>query len=161
MKMRSHWCRPWRVLAFRRGDGCLFTFALMLIVAVGVNACSSGAGSDTMTSTTPARSAVQVALSSLPPAQPDDCGGAVGRIRKAVTGYPQVSGIVMIAACGEVSVQTVLPPGVLGSSSATTGIKICTAAATVAYQGKVGSVTVVAEDGSELAIGLKGSDCIP
>ena len=67
----------------------------------------------------------------------------------------------MVAACGEVSIATGLPPGVLGSPSAATGLKICDAAAKVAYQGDVNSVTVVSTDGHELAIGLKNADCIP
>ena len=91
----------------------------------------------------------------------DECGGAVARVTPAVASFPQVSKITMIAACGEVSIETTMPPGVLGSASTDTGIKICEAAAAVAYQATVKSVTVSATDGSELSIGLKGQDCIP
>jgi hypothetical protein len=69
--------------------------------------------------------------------------------------------VTLDGACGQISIATGLPAGVLGSPSAATGIKICDAAAQVAYQGKVNSVTVVSTDGHELAIGLKKADCIP
>ena len=78
-----------------------------------------------------------------------------------MAGFPDVVKVTSVAACGEVSVATRLPAGVLGSASAATGIKICEAAAKVAYQGSVSSVTVQSTDGHELAIGLKGADCIP
>ena len=90
-----------------------------------------------------------------------ECGGAVARVTRAVASFPRVSKITMIAACGEVSIETTMPPGVLGSASTDTGIKICKAAATVAYQATVNSVTVTATDGSELSIGVKGQDCAP
>lgn len=91
----------------------------------------------------------------------DDCGGAVSRVTAAVTKYPEITRVDTVAACGEVSIETKLPDGALGSDSANKGVDICVAAAKVAYKGDVSSVTVNAADGHELAIGLKSSDCIP
>jgi hypothetical protein len=129
-------------------------------VVIGLESCSSVNAGPTVPTTPQAPQALATATSSSAPRK-EDCSGTTDRIGKAVLGFPQISKIMMIAACGEASIQTSLPAGVLGSASATTGVEICHAAATVAYQGKVTSVTVVATDGSELAIGLKGADCIP
>ena len=91
----------------------------------------------------------------------DDCGGVVARVKTAVASFTQVTKVDTIAACHEVDIQTNLPSGVLGSPSATTGAQICDAAATVAYQGDVSSITVTATDGHEIAAGLKSAPCIP
>ena len=149
----------------------MLAIGLVASVVIGLSACSSGSSGgpsaapttlSTSTSTASASTAApSVAVLSAAPISADDCGGAVGRVGKAVASFPQVTKVEMIAACGTASIETDLPPGVLGSASATEGVKICSAAAGVAYQGQVGSVTVDAKDGSELAIGLKGSDCIP
>lgn len=40
------------------------------------------------------------------------------------------------------------------------GLEICDAAAEVAYQGDITSITVLAADSTELSIGIKGQDCI-
>jgi hypothetical protein len=90
-----------------------------------------------------------------------DCGGAVQRVKAAVSSFKEVVGVQMIADCTEVDIVTSLAPGVLGSPSAETAVKICRAAAAVAYQGDVSSVTLDASDKSEAAIGIKGQDCIP
>ena len=112
---------------------------------------SSTAGSGNATSASPSAGA----------AGGDDCGGAVSRVTAAVAKYPEVTKVTTVAACGEVSIATNLPAGVLGSASANKGVSICTAAAKVAYQGGVSSVTVNSADGHELAIGLQSADCIP
>jgi hypothetical protein len=91
----------------------------------------------------------------------DDCGGAVARVTTAVASFAAVTKVHTIAACHEVDIVTNLPGGVLGSPSATTGAAICDAAAKVAYQGDVSSITVTAVDGHEIAAGLKDMSCIP
>jgi hypothetical protein len=90
-----------------------------------------------------------------------DCGGAVDRVKAAVSSFKEVVGVQMIAGCSEVDIATSLAPGVLGSPSAETAVTICTAAAAVAYQGAVSSITLDATDHSEVATGIKGQDCIP
>ena len=40
------------------------------------------------------------------------------------------------------------------------GLEICDAAAEVAYDGDISSITVLAADSTELSIGIKGQDCI-
>jgi hypothetical protein len=91
----------------------------------------------------------------------DDCDGAVARVTTAVASFAAVTKVHTIAACHEVDIVTTLPSGVLGSPSATTGAAICEAAAKVAYQGDVSSITVTAVDGHEIAAGLKAMSCIP
>jgi hypothetical protein len=112
----------------------------------GASSSAVSAGSSTASSTTPAGA---------------DCGGAVARITAAVSSFTEVTKVQMVAACGQASIETSLPPGVLGSASAATGLKICNAAAAVAYQGDVTSVSVDSADGHELATGLKTAPCIP
>lgn len=85
----------------------------------------------------------------------------MSRVTAAVAKFSQITKVHTVAACGQVSIETSLPPGVLGSASASKGVEICTAAAKVAYRGDVSSVTVNSADGHELAIGLKSADCIP
>jgi hypothetical protein len=82
-------------------------------------------------------------------------------VTTAVASFPEVTKVQTIAACHEVDIQTSLPSGVLGSPSATKGAEICEAAAAVAYQGDVSSITVSATDGHEIAAGLKSAPCIP
>lgn len=83
-------------------------------------------------------------------------------VLSATKGFPEVTDVQLDGGCGQVSVATSLPPGVLGSSSATKGTAICTAVSEVAYVGDIFGVTVVAQDGSELAGGVKDHpDCIP
>ncbi len=135
-------------------------------VVIALAACgSSSTSSKTTTSAAGASSAGSSAASSAPASAAsssgDDCGGAVARVTTAVASFPQVTKVQTIAACHEVDIQTNLPSGVLGSPSATTGAQICEAAATVAYQGDVSSITVSATDGHEIAAGLKSSPCIP
>jgi hypothetical protein len=82
-------------------------------------------------------------------------------VKAAVSSFKDVVGVQMIAGCTEVDIATSLAPGVLGSPSAEEAVKICAAAAAVAYQGAVSSITLDATDHSEVATGIKGQDCIP
>jgi hypothetical protein len=115
-------------------------------------AVSSGSTSASSSVASPVSSAVTAG---------GDCGGAVDRVKAAVSSFKEVVGVQMIAGCSEVDIATSLAPGVLGSPSAETAVKICTAAAAVAYQGDVSSITLDATDNSEVATGIKGQDCIP
>jgi len=128
--------------------------------APSVSATASAA--TTITATTP--SSGTTSPSSLAPSAATgggDCGGAVDRVKAAVSSFKEVVDVQMIAGCSEVDIATSLAPGVLGSPSASTAVTICTAAAAVAYQGAVSSITLDATDHSEVATGIKGQDCIP
>jgi hypothetical protein len=147
-------------------------------LAIGLSACGSSsskaadppqASSSAVTQSSPSSTAAaSSASSSSASSEPasgspsaDDCNGAVARVTAAVAAFSEVTKVTMVAACGQASIETNLPAGVLGSASADTGIKICKAAATTAYQGDLSSITVDSVDGHELAIGLKGADCLP
>jgi hypothetical protein len=117
----------------------------------GSSSSSASSGSETSESSSPVSGS----------ASSDDCNGALARVTAAVAAFSEVTKVTMVAACGQASIETNLPAGVLGSASADTGIKICKAAATTAYQGDLSSITVDSVDGHELAIGLKGADCLP
>lgn len=83
-------------------------------------------------------------------------------VAAAVKGFPEVTGVQVIGGCGEISVATTLPPGSLGTPSATRATAICAAVSKVAYVGSIYGVTVVGQDGHELAAGIKDQpDCIP
>ncbi len=98
-----------------------------------------------------------VAASSTTSTQPtgDPCG-EVDQIRNAVSEF-DVTRVSIIGQCTTVNIETNLTDD---SSSLETAHEICTAAATVAYANDVNSVSVVAADGSELAVGIKGARCI-
>jgi hypothetical protein len=133
----------------------LFTLGALVVALAG---CGSGSGSSTVPTsraTTTAPSASTSASSG------EDCGGVVGQVKTAVAAYPEITKVQTIAGCTEVDIDTNLPSGVLGSPSATRGSEICEAAAKVAYQGDVSSITVTATDGHEIAAGLKSADCLP
>jgi len=144
------------------------TLAIVIgVVIVALTACaSSSKPSATITSSATTSTAASGTNSSgSSPASTSssagDCGGAVARVTTAVKSFPEVTKVDTIAACHEVDIQTNLPGGVLGSPSATKGTEICDAAAMVAYQGDVSSITVTATDGHELAAGLSTAPCIP
>jgi hypothetical protein len=164
------------------------TLALGIVIVAELAGCSSSPPSKALSASTVSQAAVsqvtasqasashvaasQVATQSgagqsgagttqAPTTSGDDCGGAVARVTTAVASFAAVTKVHTIAACHEVDIVTNLPGGVLGSPSATTGAAICDAAAKVAYQGDVSSITVTAVDGHEIAAGLKDMSCIP
>jgi hypothetical protein len=129
-----------------------------------VSACGVG-------STTPPSTGPGPTVSSTADAAPSD-GTSPGSttadctppdsIVAVVKGFAAVTGVQMIGGCGQVSVETSLPPGSIGTSSATTAAAICTAVSRVAYGGSVYGVSVDGQDGHELAAGVKDHpDCIP
>lgn len=57
--------------------------------------------------------------------------------------------------CHDATIVTTLDPG-----DSATGLAICDSAAEVAYTGDISSITVLAANNKELAIGIKGQECI-
>ncbi len=130
------------------------TFAAAVVTVTVLSGCSSSSSKAAAPAASVASSVSSAATGG------GDCGGAVDRVKAAVSSFKEVVGVQMIAGCSEVDIATSLAPGVLGSPSAETAVKICTAAAAVAYQGDVSSITLDATDNSEVATGIKGQDCI-
>ncbi len=85
----------------------------------------------------------------------DGCGD-VDQIRNAVSEFA-ITRVSITGQCTAVTIETDLADGPTGAQTA---LRICTAAATVAYTEDVNSVSVVSADGSELAVGIKGARCI-
>ncbi|CAN5453743.1 hypothetical protein BH10ACT8_BH10ACT8_32770 [soil metagenome] len=138
------------------------TLALGIVIVAELAGCSSSPPAKALSANTVSQAAAsQTSASQAPTTSGDDCGGAVARVTTAVASFAAVTKVHTIAACHEVDIVTNLPGGVLGSPSATTGAAICDAAAKVAYQGDVSSITVTAVDGHEIAAGLKDMSCIP
>jgi hypothetical protein len=127
-----------------------------IVTVAGLAGCGSSSKPSVTATTSTANTAAPTTTAPV-----DDCGGAVARVTTAVAGFPEVTKVQTIAACHEIDIDTNLPSGVLGSPSATTGAAICNAAAQVAYQGDISSITVTADDGHEIAQGLKTASCIP
>ena len=63
--------------------------------------------------------------------------------------------IQVIGGCHEVSIETSL-----GADAKAAGQKLCDAAAKVAYNDQISSVSVDGADGHELAAGIKGMPCL-
>ncbi|MFE9787736.1 hypothetical protein ACFYO7_20375 [Nocardia salmonicida] len=85
----------------------------------------------------------------------DGCGD-VDQIRNAVSEFA-ITRVSITGQCTAVNIETNLADDL---TSAQTALRICTAAATVAYTEDVNSVSVASADGSELAVGIKGARCI-
>jgi len=85
----------------------------------------------------------------------DGCGD-VDQVRNAVSEFA-ITRVSIAGQCTAVTIETNLADD---PTSAQTALRICTAAATVAYTEDVNSVSVVSADGSELAVGIKGARCI-
>ncbi|MBV1855567.1 hypothetical protein [Catellatospora tritici] len=67
----------------------------------------------------------------------------------------EVRSVVVQGQCTSVVVATTL-----GDNDAAAAQRLCDAAAEVAYSGDVNSVSVLAESGMELAIGVSGAKCL-
>jgi hypothetical protein len=120
-------------------------------IALSLGACGS---SDDTTSAGAAPTGTTAAAA---PTTADDqgCGGdAVDTVKKAVTS-DAVKKIQVIGGCHEVSIETSLGPDAKAD-----GEKLCDAAAKVAYDDQISSITVSGADGHELAAGIKGMPCI-
>ncbi|MFC9876013.1 hypothetical protein [Nocardia salmonicida] len=78
------------------------------------------------------------------------------QIRSAISEFA-ITRVSITGQCTAVTIATDLADD---PTSAQTALRICTAAATVAYTGDVNSISVVSADGSELAVGIEGARCI-
>jgi hypothetical protein len=136
--------------------------AVAVLAAATVTLAACG-GSDDQAATSPAAAAttpVDLPSIDLPSEvgggdNGGDCdGGAADAVKKAVTS-PAVTKIQVIGGCTEVSIETSLAP-----TAKADGVKICEAAAKVAYTGNVMAVSVDGSDGHELSAGIKGAPCV-
>jgi hypothetical protein len=84
----------------------------------------------------------------------DDCGGVAATVQGHLD-RPEVSGVTVVGQCTSLTIATSLDDG-----AADVGKEICDSAAEVGYVDDVANISVNAESGRELAIGLSGSDCI-
>ncbi|WP_328661676.1 hypothetical protein [Nocardia salmonicida] len=116
--------------------------------------CAALGMSAACASTSDTSTGVPASTASLQPTG-DGCGD-VDQIRNAVSEFA-ITGVSITGQCTAVTIETNLADD---PTSAQTALRICTAAATVAYTEDVNSVSVVSADGSELAVGIKGARCI-
>lgn len=84
-----------------------------------------------------------------------DCGEATAALVKQHLTQPAVVSVTTDGGCHDATIATSL-----GASDSATGLAICDSAAEVAYTGDISSITVLAADNKELAIGIKGAPCI-
>jgi hypothetical protein len=90
------------------------------------------------------------------------CGGNAGpAVKTALKGFTEVTSVMVIGGCHQVSVETSLPSSDPLSPDSTKAMAICKAASKVGYVDGVNSVSVDWADHHEAAAGQEGMSCIP
>ena len=145
-------------MRFKLGAFGLLVAGSLVLAGCG-GAASSPAGA-TGAAPTQAASAPAAAPSDAPSAAAASsgakaCADGVPALITAHVGGSSIVEIKIIGGCHQASIATSLAP-----TDVTKGLAICDAAAEVGYTDGVSSITVDAQDGKELAAGLKDSSCI-
>lgn len=143
---------------------------LILTVTLAASACGSNDKDDAAKSAAPAKassvatsaasSAELPAASSSPASTGDaseDCGAAEMEVRAGLASSGYVTDVRVMGQCTMVSVSTSLAADTDGAMAAK---GLCEIAAVQAYSKGIGSVSIDAKDGTELAIGIKDAPCI-
>lgn len=130
--------------------------AALVLAVVGAMAIASCGGSGStqppVSSTASPAPATEAATTG---AGSGDCGEATAALVKQHLTQPAVVSVTTEGGCHDATIATSL-----GASDSATGLAICDSAAEVAYTGDISSITVLAADNTELAIGIKGASCI-
>lgn len=127
---------------------------LAVVAAMAVASCGgSGATQAPAASTASPAPATEAATTT--GAGSGDCGEATAALVKQHLAQPAVVSVTTEGGCHDATITTSL-----GASDSATGLAICDSAAEVAYTGDISSITVLAADNKELAIGIKGAPCI-
>ncbi len=149
--------RTRRVVPFRAA-----MVALAVISAMAIAGCGGGSGSTQSPSSSTASPAPGAAGSPAPAAATPatgsgsgDCGEATAALVAQHLARPDVVSVTTEGGCHDATIVTSLDP-----SDSATGLAICDSAAEVAYTGDISSITVLAANDKELAIGIKGQQCI-
>jgi hypothetical protein len=155
--------RRWRVVPRRAATAALAVAAAMAIAGCGGGTSTQSPASSTAspapaaaTAATPA--AGSPATGAATPASGSgsgDCGEAVAVLVAQHLARPDVVSVTTEGGCHDATIVTSLAPG-----DSATGLAICDSAAEVAYAGDISSITVLAANNKELAIGIKGQECI-
>ncbi len=147
-------------------------FAIPIVVLGLVTACGGGSKgtSNSTSASTPGSSATSssagtssAAASTTEQTSTSAAGNACTpspAVLAAAKTFTEISKVSLIGGCGEVSAETTLPPGALGSPSVSRAITMCTAISKVAYVGSIYGVSVDGKDGHELASSTKGQPCV-
>ncbi len=148
--------RRWRVVP--RGAA---TAALAVAAAMAIAGCGGGGSVQSPASSTasPAPAAATAAAPAAgTPASGSgsgDCGEATAVLVAQQLARADVVSVTTEGGCHDATIVTTLGPG-----DSATGLAICDSAAEVAYAGDLSSITVLAANNKELAIGIKGQECI-
>ncbi len=134
-----------------------FRVAAVTLVAVGSMAIAGcgGGNSSTQSPSSSAASPAPVAASATAGTGSGSCGEATAALVKQHLARPDVVSVTTEGGCHDATIVTSLGPG-----DSATGLAICDSAADVAYTGDISSITVLAANNKELAIGIKGQPCI-
>ena len=142
--------RPWV-------SGAALVLACALVLAGCGGSSASAAPATAAPEATTAATAPAGAASTDPGSggDADTCGAATAvLVQKGLTS-PAVVRVSSEAGCGDAWIETTL-----AASMGKEAVAICEAAALIAYAGDMSSVTVTGVDDVELAISIKGQDCL-
>lgn len=148
--------RRWRVVP-RRAAGA----ALAVAAAMAIAGCSGGGSVQSPASSTgspaPAAGTAAAPAAGTPAtgSGSGDCGEATAVLVAQHLARADVVSVTTEGGCHDATIVTSLQPG-----DSATGLAICDSAAEVAYAGDISSITVLAANNKELAIGIKGQPCI-
>ena len=143
-----------RVVRFRAAAVALAVVGVMTIAGCGGGSSSTQSPSSSTASSIPA-SSISATASAATGAGSGSCGEATAALLKQHLARPDVVSVTTEGGCHDATIVTSLGP-----SDSATGLAICDSAATVAYAGDISSITVLAANTKELAIGIKGQPCI-
>ncbi len=131
-------------------------FALVFVGAIALAACGPGSSPATSTPTAAVPAATDAAPTSGPGSVTGDCGEATAVvIAQHLAARTDITSVTTEGGCHDALIITKL-----AAADVAKGLEICDAAAEVAYDGDISSITVLAADSTELSIGIKGQDCI-
>jgi hypothetical protein len=140
--------RRWRVVPRRAAAAALAVAAAMAIAGCGGGSSTPSPASSTASSA-PAAGTPATGSGS------GDCGEATAVLVAKHLARADVVSVTTEGGCHDATIVTSLDPG-----DSATGLAICDSAAEVAYAGDISSITVLAANNKELAIGIKGQECI-
>jgi hypothetical protein len=146
----------WRIVPIR-----VAAAALAVAGAVAIAGCGGGSSIQSPASSTasPAPAAPTAPASAAATAATGsgsgDCGEATAALVAKHLARADVVSVTTEGGCHDATIVTSLDP-----SDSATGLAICDSAAEVAYAGDISSITVLAANNKELAIGIKDQQCI-
>ena len=127
---------------------------LAVVGAMAIAGCGGGSGASQAPASSPA-SPVPAASTAAGGTGSGPCGEATAALVKQHLARPDVVSVTTEGGCHDATIVTSLGP-----TDSATGLAICESAADVAYAGDISSITVLAANTKELAIGIKGQSCI-